>query len=103
MLTDVLSAYGHVAGVVTLSLFDWNLPTAANFNGWDFKDLSCRSIVHIGPISLNVTMPSHDLVLRRVVRINHGASILADEQNVIGLFVFPKVHTRRAQRHSGNA
>ena len=46
---------------------------------------------------------SHDLVLRRVVRINHGASILADEQNVIGLFGFPKVHTRRAQRHSGNA
>jgi membrane associated rhomboid family serine protease len=58
MLTDVLSAYGYVAGVVTLSLFDWNLPTEDDFNAFNFKDLSCRSVVHIGPISLNVTMPA---------------------------------------------
>ncbi len=45
-------------GVVTLSLIDWNLPIAADFDAWDFKDLSCRSIVHIRPISLNVTMPA---------------------------------------------
>ena len=45
-------------GVVTLSLIDWNLPTAADFDAWDFKGLACRSIVHIGPISLNVTMPT---------------------------------------------
>ena len=44
-------------GVVTLSLIDWNLPTATDFDAWDFKGLACRSIVHIGPISLNVTMP----------------------------------------------
>ena len=45
------------SGVVTLSLIDWNLPTAADFDVWHFKGLACRSIVHIGPISLNVTMP----------------------------------------------
>jgi len=45
-------------GVVTLSLIDWNLPTTADFDAWDFKGLACRSIVHIGPISLNVTMPT---------------------------------------------
>ncbi len=48
---------GYSQGVVTLSLFDWKLPTAADLNGWDFRDLSCRSIVYIVPISLNVTMP----------------------------------------------
>mgnify|MGYP001817960698 FL=1 len=48
-------------GIVTLSLIDWNFPTAADFNWRDFKDLSCRSIGHIGPISLNVTMPFHRL------------------------------------------
>ncbi len=45
-------------GVVTLSLIDWNLPTTADFDAWDFRGLACRSIVHIGRISLNVTMPS---------------------------------------------
>jgi hypothetical protein len=44
-------------GVVTLSLIDWNLTTVADFDAWYFKGLACRSIVHIGPISLNVTMP----------------------------------------------
>jgi len=44
-------------GVVTLSLIYWNLPTTADFDAWDFSDLACRSVVHIGPISLNVTMP----------------------------------------------
>ena len=44
-------------GVVTLSLINWNLPTVADFDAWYFKGLACRSIVHIGPISLNVTMP----------------------------------------------
>ncbi len=56
--------FGTIKGVVTLSLFDWNLPTAADFIWWDFRDLSCRSIVHIGPISLNVTMPSNMRVHR---------------------------------------
>ena len=44
-------------GVVTLSLIDWNLPTTADFDAWDFSGLACRSVVHIGPNSLNVTMP----------------------------------------------
>ena len=47
----------YLRGVVTLSLIDWNLPTAADFDAWYFKGLACRSVVHIGPISLNVTMP----------------------------------------------
>ena len=50
-------------GVVTLSLIDWNLPTATDFDAWDFKGLACRSIVHIGPISLNVTMPTNVFAL----------------------------------------
>ena len=44
-------------GVITLSLIDRNLPSAADFDAWDFSGLACRSVVHIGPISLNVTTP----------------------------------------------
>jgi len=50
-----------LSGVVTLSLIDWNLPTAADFNAWYCIGLVCRSIVHIERISLNVTMPSGHL------------------------------------------
>jgi hypothetical protein len=45
-------------GVVTLSLIYWNLPTTADFDAWDFSGLACRSVVHIGPISINVTTPA---------------------------------------------
>jgi len=91
MLTDVLSAYGYVAGVVTLSLFDWNLPTEDDFNAFNFKDLSCRSVVHIGPISLNVTMPfgsiqSHSLACFQIcapcrMKFSIGASTLREESS----------------------
>jgi hypothetical protein len=54
-------------GVVKLSLIDWNLPTAADFDGWDFKGLACRSIVHIGPISLDVTISSNVRLLIKAV------------------------------------
>jgi len=37
------------------------LPTTADFDAWDFRDLACRSIVHIGPISLKVTTPQRAL------------------------------------------
>ena len=50
-----------LSGVVKLSLIDWNLPTAADFYAWYCIGLVCRSIVHIGRISLNVTMPSGHL------------------------------------------
>ena len=46
------------AGVVTLSHTERNLPTIANVDARDFKDLACWLIVQIGPISLNVTTPS---------------------------------------------
>jgi len=48
-------------GVVTLSLINWNLPAAADFDAWDFRGLACRLIVHIGPILLNVTTPAAPL------------------------------------------
>jgi two-component sensor histidine kinase len=44
-------------GVVTLSQTERNLPTIANIDARDFKDLACWLIVQIGPISLNVTTP----------------------------------------------
>ena len=47
-------AYG---GVVTLSQTERNLPTTANVDARNFKDLACWLIVQIGPISLNVTTP----------------------------------------------
>jgi hypothetical protein len=53
-----LNVEGVLDGVVTLSLIDWNLPTTADCDAWDFNGLACRSIVYIGPISLNVTTPS---------------------------------------------
>jgi hypothetical protein len=55
--SEAIAQKGLRDGVVTLSLIDWNLPTAADFDAWYFKGLACRSIVHIGPISLNMTMP----------------------------------------------
>jgi len=45
-------------GVVTLSLIDFNLPTTADFGTRGFADLACRSIVHLGRISLYVTTPT---------------------------------------------
>src|SRR5680860_13296 len=45
------------SGVVTLSQTTRNLPTTANVDAMDFKDLACWLIVQIGPISLNVTTP----------------------------------------------
>ena len=44
-------------GVVTLSQTERNLPTTANVDESNFKDLACWLIVQIGPISLNVTTP----------------------------------------------
>ena len=49
------------AGVVTLSQTERNLPTIANVDARDFSDLACWLIVQIGPISLNVTTPGHEL------------------------------------------
>jgi hypothetical protein len=45
-------------GVVTLSQTERNLPTTANVDAMDFKDLACWLIVQIGPTSLNVTTPT---------------------------------------------
>ena len=50
-------------GVVTLSQTERNLPTIANVDARDFKDLACWLIVQIGPISLNVTTPACVLLL----------------------------------------
>ena len=44
-------------GVVTLSQTERNLPTTANVDESNFKDLASWLIVQIGPISLNVTTP----------------------------------------------
>jgi hypothetical protein len=46
-----------LAGVVTLSQTERNLPTTANVAARDFKHLAGWSFVQIGPIPLNVTMP----------------------------------------------
>jgi hypothetical protein len=48
----------HRYGVVTLSQTERNLPTTANVDAWNSRDLARWLIVQIGPISLNVTMPS---------------------------------------------
>jgi TIR domain-containing protein len=45
-------------GVVTLSQTERNLPTTANVDARNFKDLARWLIVQIGPISLNVTTPA---------------------------------------------
>ena len=43
-------------GVVTLSQTERNLPTTANVDESNFKDLACWLIVQIVPISLNVRL-----------------------------------------------
>ena len=48
----------HRYGVVTLSQTERNLPTTANVDARNSRDLARWLIVQIGPISLNVTMPS---------------------------------------------
>ena len=53
-----LDARSVLPGVVTLSHTERNLPTIANVDARDFKDLACWLIVQIGPIALNVTTPS---------------------------------------------
>ena len=45
-------------GVVTLSQTERNLPTTANVDARNLKDLAHWLIVQIGPISLNVTTPT---------------------------------------------
>ncbi len=40
------------------------MPTIANVDARDFSDLACWLIVQIGPISLNVTTPFTDLLLK---------------------------------------
>ena len=49
--------FSERTGVVTLSQTERNLPTTANVDARDFKDLACWLIVQTGPISLNVTTP----------------------------------------------
>ncbi|MCJ7528813.1 MAG: hypothetical protein MUO37_12080, partial [Methyloceanibacter sp.] len=64
-VTTILSVYQganrrrttRLAGVVTLSQTERNLPTTANVDARNFKDLARWLIVQIGPISLNVTTP----------------------------------------------
>ena len=63
-------------GVVTLSLIYWNLPTTADFDAWDFSGLACRSVVHIGPISINVTTPARWSVGDGHVPRHHSRDIL---------------------------
>jgi hypothetical protein len=56
-------------GVVTLSQNERNLPTTANVDARNFKDLARWLTVQIGPISVNVTTPS------RIERLQHSLSL----------------------------
>jgi hypothetical protein len=64
-------------GVVTLSQTERNLPTIANVDARDFKDLACWLIVQIGPISLNVTTPRGEGPVARGDLVGTGPSLAA--------------------------
>ena len=53
-----------------------NLPTTANVDAMDFKDLACWLIVQIGPISLNVTTPSRGFVTNAKNAFTRNAAII---------------------------
>ena len=75
VLTSLIGQ-GYHGGVVTLSQTERNLPTTANVDAMDFKDLACWLIVQIGPISLNVTTPSRGFVTNAKNAFTRNAAIM---------------------------